>query len=62
MPQYRVTYRSTVGREPELVDGERVTVESGDELVIRTTTYVMGNPREIVGRRFRGADVESIDE
>lgn len=59
---YRITYRPEVAQPAETVEADRVDVESGVHIVLRGTAIVVGQPREIVVRRLRAADVLAVTE
>lgn len=59
--RYRITYHPDMEREPELVEADSVAVEGGTQIVLRGATVVIGQPREIVIRRLRAAEVEAVD-
>lgn len=57
MPTYRVTF--TDGRTED-VAGDHVSVEGASHIVIRQTVLVIGQPRQVVVRRLRSADVADV--
>jgi hypothetical protein len=58
---FRITYRPETGRAPELVEAEHVKAEGESHVVFRSTTLVIGQPREYVVRRVAGEDVLSVE-
>ena len=65
MPVFRVTYRADPNegsRPDDLVEADRVEVESEVWLVFRRTVYVIGAPREVVVRRLPAAPVADVAE
>ena len=60
--QYRVTYRSDLDLEPELIEADEVAVEGDSSIVLRRTVMVIGSPRTVGARRLRAADVQAVDE
>ncbi len=62
MPMYRVTYRPDAGLPPELVETDRVSVEPAGLVVMHRSVLVIGSPREVVVRRFSGAQVLDVAE
>ena len=66
MPQYRVIYQD-VDHCPraipdELVEADRVDVESSTWVVLRRTVHVVGRPREVVVRRIAASAVARVEE
>ena len=61
MPVYRLTYRADLGRKPEIIEADTLTVEDTGNVVLRKIVLVIGLPREVVVRRLRGADLVSVD-
>lgn len=69
MPVFRVTYRpddDTSGsdgpRPDDLVEADRVELESEVWLVFRRTVFVIGAPRDVVVRRLPAAPVADVVE
>lgn len=60
MPVYRITYRPELDRPAELVEGDQLAVEGEGHVVIRRDVVVIGCPRDVVVRRFRGADLLDV--
>ena len=57
MPVYRLTYRPGLGRDPEDVEADSVTVDATGHVPLRATVFVIGQPREVVIRRVPASDV-----
>ena len=68
MPVFRVTYRPDDGpdgpcpRPDNLVEADRVELESEVWLVFRRTVFVIGTPRDVVVRRLPAAPVADVAE
>ena len=69
MPVFRVTYRADddgegglTPRPDDLVEADRVELESEVWLVFRRTVFVIGAPRDVVVRRLPAAPVADVAE
>ena len=68
MPVFRVTYRAadddcgSPPRPDDLVEADRVELESEVWLVFRRTVFVIGAPRDVVVRRLPAAPVVDVAE
>ena len=66
MPVFRVTYRPDDGpdgpcpRPDDLVEADRIELESEVWLVFRRTVFVIGTPRDVVVRRLPAAPVVGV--